>query len=109
MESKKRKRDLNYPRIVYHTKSRTFDRLLKGKLRVHLTNKELLIAVTLLEDSLEAMKEVVIKKLGLDASAVVRLAQLRQGTTVDLEDGKRDSILNRHYSTYPKYICRRRL
>ena len=49
--------------------------------------KELLIAVPLLEDSLEAMKEVVRKKLGLDASAVVRLEQLRQGTTVDLEDG----------------------
>jgi hypothetical protein len=49
--------------------------------------KELLITVPLLEDSLEAMKEVVRKKLGLDASAVVRLEQLRQGTTVDLEDG----------------------
>jgi hypothetical protein len=49
--------------------------------------KALLIAVPLLEDSLEAMKEVVRKKLGLDASAVVRLEQLRQGTTVDLEDG----------------------
>lgn len=30
MEGKKRKRESDYPRIIYHTSNRTFDRLFKG-------------------------------------------------------------------------------
>ncbi|KAF8201001.1 hypothetical protein BJ912DRAFT_947783, partial [Pholiota molesta] len=65
--TKKRKRDIDLPRIVYDATTRVFDRLFK-------------------EDSLEGMKDVVRKKLGVPSSTPVQLAQLRDGQTVDLED-----------------------
>ncbi|KIM40230.1 hypothetical protein M413DRAFT_446399 [Hebeloma cylindrosporum] len=64
---KKRKRDVELPRITYAAASRTFDRLFK-------------------EDSLDGMKDVVRKKLGLSPSTPVHLAQIRDGKSVDLED-----------------------
>ncbi|KAF8502039.1 hypothetical protein F5888DRAFT_1164520 [Russula emetica] len=54
-----------YPRITYLCPGRTFDRLLK-------------------EQSLDETKNVVRKKLGLDAA--IELAQLRDGKRIDLED-----------------------
>ncbi|KAG6918551.1 hypothetical protein DXG01_013641 [Tephrocybe rancida] len=65
--SKKRKRDADYPRIAYHTSTRTFDRLFR-------------------ENSLAEMKDVARRKLGLDATTSVSFAQIREGKTVDLED-----------------------
>lgn len=40
-----------------------------------------------LEDSLDGMKDVVRKKLGLSTSIPVHLSQIRDGKSVDLEDG----------------------
>lgn len=49
---------------------------------------ELVIAfMPCLEDSLDAMKTVVRKKLGLSGSTPVFLSQWREGKAVDLEDG----------------------
>ncbi|KAF9451977.1 hypothetical protein P691DRAFT_287062 [Macrolepiota fuliginosa MF-IS2] len=63
----KRKRDLECPRITYHTPERTFDRLFR-------------------EDSLAQLKQVARKKLGLQADAVIDLSQIRGDTCIDLED-----------------------
>lgn len=41
-----------------------------------------------LEKSLDATKDVVRKKLGLDAEVSIELVQLRASTKIDLEDGK---------------------
>ncbi|KAF8070579.1 hypothetical protein FPV67DRAFT_1487906 [Lyophyllum atratum] len=68
-KGKKRKRDADYPRIAYHTSTRTFDRLFK-------------------EDTLSEMKEVARRKLGLDPNMPIAFAQIREDKTVDLEDGK---------------------
>lgn len=65
--SKKRKRDIDYPRITYDVADRTFDRLFK-------------------EESLDEMKQVVRKKMGYSSDIPLHLAQLRDGKTVDLED-----------------------
>ncbi|KAF8806467.1 hypothetical protein BYT27DRAFT_7191026 [Phlegmacium glaucopus] len=65
--SKKRKRDVDYPRITYEATTKVFDRLFK-------------------EESLEEMKNVVRKKLGLSSSLPVHLCQLRDGKAVVLED-----------------------
>ncbi|KAH7920778.1 hypothetical protein BV22DRAFT_1039425 [Leucogyrophana mollusca] len=67
MESAKRKRDDDLPRITYHASGRTFDRLFKEK-------------------SLDETREVVRRKLGLQRGAVVKLKQLRGGKAIDLED-----------------------
>lgn len=40
-----------------------------------------------LEKSLDATKDVVRKKLGLDAKVSIELVQLRASTKIDLEDG----------------------
>ncbi|KAH9998529.1 hypothetical protein BJV74DRAFT_825040 [Russula compacta] len=56
-----------YPRITYQSSGRTFDRLFK-------------------EQSLDEMRSVVRKKLGLSHDAPIELAQLRDGRRVDLED-----------------------
>ncbi|KAG5648555.1 hypothetical protein DXG03_003166 [Asterophora parasitica] len=66
-KGKKRKRDADWPRIAYHTSTRTFDRLFK-------------------EESLAEMKAVARRKLGVDVDTPVSFAQLREGKTVDLED-----------------------
>lgn len=65
--SKKRKRDIDYPRITYDVADRTFDRLFK-------------------EESLDEMKQVVRKKMGYSSDIPLHLAQLRDSKTVDLED-----------------------
>ncbi|KAJ8077312.1 hypothetical protein PM082_001742 [Marasmius tenuissimus] len=57
----------NQPRITYHAASRTFDRLFR-------------------EASLDEMKTVVRRKLGLPQNAVVLLSQDRGGQMIDLED-----------------------
>ncbi|GLB37553.1 hypothetical protein LshimejAT787_0406040 [Lyophyllum shimeji] len=66
-KGKKRQRDIDCPRISYHTSTRTFDRLFK-------------------EETLDEMKVVARRKLGLDSNTPISLAQLREGKTVDLED-----------------------
>ncbi|KDR75752.1 hypothetical protein GALMADRAFT_500086, partial [Galerina marginata CBS 339.88] len=66
--TKKRKRDGELPRITYDTATRTFDRLFK-------------------EESLDALKDVVRKKLNVSSSVPVYLSQLRDGKSVDLDDG----------------------
>ncbi|KAF5380539.1 hypothetical protein D9615_004537 [Tricholomella constricta] len=66
-KSNKRKRDADYPRISYHTSTRTFDRLFK-------------------EESLAEMKEVARRKLGLSSTTPISFVQLREDKTVDLED-----------------------
>ncbi|KAL0573531.1 hypothetical protein V5O48_008436, partial [Marasmius crinis-equi] len=55
------------PRITYHASNRTFDRLFR-------------------EDSLDEMKDVVRRKLGLPQNAAVMLTQDRGGQMIDLED-----------------------
>lgn len=40
-----------------------------------------------IEDSLDGLKETVRKKLGIPSSTTIHLSQLRDGTSVDLEDG----------------------
>ncbi|KAF9565545.1 hypothetical protein CPC08DRAFT_168270 [Agrocybe pediades] len=67
--SKKRKRETPLPVVSYDTGSRTFDRILK-------------------EDSLDAVKRVVRKKLDIPPSAPLFLTQLRDGKNVDLEDSE---------------------
>ncbi|KAH7913473.1 hypothetical protein BJ138DRAFT_624695 [Hygrophoropsis aurantiaca] len=69
MEGIKRKRsdELMIPRITYHAHGRTFDRLFK-------------------EESLEEMIDVVRKKLDLPSTSVIKLAQIRDGKPIDLED-----------------------
>ncbi|CAA7259068.1 unnamed protein product [Cyclocybe aegerita] len=65
---RKRKRDAaRLPRISYDAATRTFDRLFK-------------------EDSLEGMKQVVRRKLGVPHHVPVYLSQMREGKSVDLED-----------------------
>ncbi|KAJ3515306.1 hypothetical protein NLJ89_g1850 [Agrocybe chaxingu] len=65
---RKRKRDTEeLPRISYDAATRTFDRLFK-------------------EDSLEGMKGVVRRKLGVSDDVPVYLSQIREGKSVDLED-----------------------
>ncbi|TFK73952.1 hypothetical protein BDN72DRAFT_893419 [Pluteus cervinus] len=65
--SKKRKRESDCPRITYHAPGRTFDRLFR-------------------ESSLADMQEVVRRKLSVQSTAAIRLIQLRDGQTVDLDD-----------------------
>lgn len=52
--------------------------------------------VTCLEESLEEMKNVVRKKLGLSSSLSVHLSQLREGKLIVLEDGIRLNLLFDH-------------
>ncbi|KAF6760125.1 hypothetical protein DFP72DRAFT_1166387 [Ephemerocybe angulata] len=66
--SLKRKREPDYPRVTFTSGTRTFDRLLK-------------------ETSLEELTEGVRRKLGYASDVPLQLAQLRDGKTVDLEDG----------------------
>jgi hypothetical protein len=84
-ETKKRKRDVELPRITYNAASRTFDRLFKGNGLVPWL--ETLWTHSMLEDSLDEMKEVVRKKMNLPSSIPVYLSQIRDGKSVDLEDG----------------------
>jgi hypothetical protein len=86
MEGKKRKREADYPRIIYHTSNRTFDRLFKGTTLI-LRHSKCRLSAFVSEDSLEETREVIRRKLSLDAEADIQLAQLRQGAAVDLEDG----------------------
>ncbi|KAI5123646.1 hypothetical protein M0805_001679 [Coniferiporia weirii] len=67
MDSKKRKREVDPPRIAFITPSRTFERLFK-------------------ETSLESLITTIIKKLRLDEDTNVELSQLRDGRHIDLED-----------------------
>lgn len=66
---KKRKHNLDLPRITYHASDRMFERLFR-------------------EQSLGEMLEVVRRKLGLSENTSICLAQLREGNPIDLEDGK---------------------
>ncbi|KAF8532509.1 hypothetical protein JB92DRAFT_3192490 [Gautieria morchelliformis] len=69
MESRKRKREADAPRIKYHVEQRgkSFERILK-------------------ENSLEELCEVVRKKISLDSKTKLELVQLRDGVIYDLED-----------------------
>ncbi|KAF9469963.1 hypothetical protein BDZ94DRAFT_1317052 [Collybia nuda] len=65
--NKKRKREVDNPRITYHALTRTFDRLFK-------------------EESLAEMKEAARRKLGISLGTPIRLAQIRDGKFIDLDD-----------------------
>jgi hypothetical protein len=83
---KKRKHNLDLPRITYHASDRTFERLFKGTVTL-----AFLICTRLtflLEESLGEMEAVVRRKLGLPENTSICLAQLREGKPIDLEDGK---------------------
>lgn len=86
-KGKKRKRNLDLPRITYHASDRTFERLFKGKVShgCLLYHYE---AHLLLEESLGEMAAVIRRKLGLLENTSLCLAQLREGKSIDLEDGK---------------------
>ncbi|KAH7888420.1 hypothetical protein F5I97DRAFT_696806 [Phlebopus sp. FC_14] len=66
-ETKRKRDEGRLPVVTYHAGSRTFDRLFKEK-------------------TLEEMKDVVRRKLGLDTNTVVQLKQVRMDKLVDLED-----------------------
>jgi hypothetical protein len=86
-KGKKRKRNLDLPRITYHASGRTFERLFKGEvghgcLLCHFK------ARFLSEESLGEMETVIRRKLGLPENTSICLAQLREEKSIDLEDGK---------------------
>ena len=85
---KKRKRDLvevEYPRITYDAPTRTFERLFKGRQLIYIQTQSPTRYIP--EHSLDGMKDVVRKKLGLATSAPILLSQVRDGKSIDLEDG----------------------
>ena len=85
MEGRKRKRESDPPRITFLSKDRTFDRLFRGDIRGLQTFSDSLFWSA--EESLTQTKEVVRRKLGLEKNAVIHLAQVRDGRSIDLDDG----------------------
>ena len=102
----KRKRDVDCPRITYDTSTRLFERLFEGDEQVKFIFLAD-VAEPCLEESLEEMKNVVRKKLGLHSSIPVHLSQLRVGRTIDLEDGIYLNLLFYHIGLNNSYLSLR--
>lgn len=84
-------------RIVYHTGNRTFARLFNGDITSHHGHKTRLSSLHV-ERSLEEVKDVVRRKLGLGRETDVSLRQMiASDALLDLEDGesKKKSLPNR--------------
>ena len=89
MESKKRKREESVPvppLITYHAPGRTFERLFNGQSSL-VAASSATAHDTFTEKTLEDTKRVVRGKLGLDNNVHITLEQIREGRTIDLEDG----------------------
>lgn len=88
MESKKRKREEEPPRITFVAPEKTFERILKGGWNVSTKWTRLPCLLTFSpETSLAETKDAIRKKLGLNTSASIELMQVRGNRHIDLEDG----------------------
>lgn len=74
-------------RIVYHTESRTFARLFNGNITSCHARKRVLTPLLRVERSLDELKDVVRRKLGLGRETSVSLKQIGSDALLDLEDG----------------------
>lgn len=96
MESKKRKReneDDAQAVLTFHAAGgRTFDRLFKGTFKVRWSSACIRTTSICTDKSLQTLKDGVRKKLRVSEQTEVRLAQLRDGRQVDLDDGMSISI-----------------
>lgn len=94
MESKRRKRKEDLPRITFNTPNRVFERLFKGpclSLGCLFDQTGTSDLSSQLENSLESLRATVNKKLGIDPGMRLEFSQIRNERSIDLEDGKYES------------------
>lgn len=89
--NKKRKREPPVDsRITYHTPLKTFERVFQGwfaAFSLRCLERSLIKRVAIIEHSLEDIKHVVRRKLGLADDLDVQLTQIRGNSSIVLEDG----------------------